>query len=498
MVRERSAPGAQAAPTHSVRPRPHRSVLTFAALSASLVPQALSAQREGRDDASGERPPVTAERLPVPSDLDKPRPFAESSLLPEWFDFGGRVQLRYEHIDGQFRPRNRFARSDDIFVSQTTVHVGAHSDLGAVFLEGLDARQFGAGTRSVVNAGVVDTFAILQGYGELELGRAFGGRHRIRAGRETLDLGSRRLVARQIYRNAIGSFTGLDWSWRAEDGTSDVRAFWTMPVRRLPEDLDSVLDNDVELDQENIDQQFFGVFSTRELPGRVRLELYAFGLYESMATHRELFTPGARLWRKPKVGELDFDVEAVVQLGNSRAVAGGRDLTHSASFVHAACGYTFAAPWDPNLRISYDFASGDRNRNDSENNRFDPLFGVPRPEYGPGGLYDALFRTNLSSPEVRCTLHPRDDVDAFVAWRGAWLASETDAWGITGVADPSGAAGNHVGQQVEVRIGWDVLPKELRFEIGGAYLIAGGFQKDAPNGRGSDTSFVYAQTAWTF
>jgi hypothetical protein len=84
-------------------------------------------------------------------------------------------------------------------------------------------------------------------------------------------------------------------------------------------------------------------------------------------------------------------------------------------------------------------------------------------------------------------------------YRPFWLASDTDAWTTSGLRDPTGNSGSFIGHQLEVRLRWDVLPGNTRFELGGAYLFAGEFIKNAPNAtyRG-DTVYGYLSLETTF
>jgi len=117
-----------------------------------------------------------------------------------------------------------------------------------------------------------------------------------------MNIGARRLVARNRFRNTINAFTGINAIWEGEDGAS-ARAFFTLPVQRRPNDAPSLRDNDVEFDQERKQVKFFGLFgSTSDLGAGVHAEAFAFGLDEAdgsdLATrNRELYTLGGRLFR---------------------------------------------------------------------------------------------------------------------------------------------------------------------------------------------------------
>ncbi|MEM7205142.1 MAG: alginate export family protein [Planctomycetota bacterium] len=418
---------------------------------------------------------------------------------PDWLRLDGEIQLRYEAIDSQFRGDPRLDHSDHLVVHRTALRAEARLEPVSLVAELIDARLYGAGFGSVVNDGASDAVDVLQGYAELRLSDGAAGEHRLRLGRWTVDLGGRRLVGRNIYRNTINAFTGVDWEWRGE--STGVRAFWSMPVERLPGDLPSLLDNDVELDRESLERQFMGVFVDHALTERSRLEVYAFALVEGdrLSRRREIVTPGARWRLRPAPGAVDAEVEVAWQLGKSRAAIGGPDLDHLACLHHAAVGYTLDAAWQPRLALAMDYASGDRRPDDGDQNRFDSLFGVPTQDFGPAGIFGAAGRANLLSPELRVGLRPSDAVALHAAWRAIWLADENDAWTTGGVRDATGAAAAHVGQQLDARLRWQAVPQTLTIDVGGAYLSAGGFrERAAPAGRRGDTVYGYLQAVLRF
>lgn len=289
------------------------------------------------------------------------------------------------------------------------------------------------------------------------------------AGRLTLDLGSRRLVARQESRNTVNAFTGLDLQWTSPRHDV-VRTFAVMPVVRLPSGPAELNDNRAELDRKNTDALFWAAFfQSRPLNARVTLEAYVLGLYErdsdiAPSSNRRLLTPGLRTLRPPAPGELDFQLEFMGQFGRSRASAAATDtadLEHLALSLHASSGFQFEVPWSPRVALQYDYASGDRAPDSNTNNRFDPLFCARRFDFGPVGLYGAIARSNMSSPGLRVEVRPHRMLDALAAYRLAWLASPRDGWTTAALRDPSGASGSFVGQQAETRVRWHMLPRNL-------------------------------------
>jgi len=429
-------------------------------------------------------------------------PWRIDDQLPSRLSLSLQSRLRYESLQDEFRVGTR--GDADILVLRTLLHgrfrVNDHLSLGA---ELEDSRAY---LQEIpVGSSIVNTVELLQAYVDLHFGgtggtgRPFDGRSRVRAGRITVDAGSRRLVARNRFRNTINGFTGIDWRWQGQD-ERELRAFWLLPVRRRPSNPKKTRDNEVRFDDESLNVQFWGLFAGGRLPGGHRGELYVYGLHEQdennrPTRNRRLFTPGFRLWKPPEMGHLDYLVESVLQVGKSRAsVTSRRDLDHFAFFEHAEAGWSFAAPWSPRLLAQVDYASGDDDPTDGRNGRFDTLFGARRFDFGPTGIYGPFARANLITPGLRLKLRPAKAVSSFVAVRPFWLAEDRDAWVGTGLRDPTGSSGRYLGTQVELRLRFDVLPGNVRIEGGFAHLFAGGFRHDVPgsNGQGSST-YGYVQ-----
>ena len=189
------------------------------------------------------------------------------------------VRPRFEAIGGQFRPIA--ARSDKLLSIRTTLAVDWHP--GAFFIGGevWDVRGYLTSNRTSARTGEVNAIEPIQAYVGYQFGDALGdgSSSRLTAGRFTQDLGARRLMARQRFRNTTNSFTGVKLDWSNARG-DEALAFWSMPQRRLPETAEGVRVNEIVLDHEGTDLQFFGASYTRAKIAGGTLQFYGFGLVE--------------------------------------------------------------------------------------------------------------------------------------------------------------------------------------------------------------------------
>lgn len=432
-------------------------------------------------------------------------PLHKALGAPDDLTIRGSFRMRIEGVDDQFRPAP--AASNDAFMSlRTILFAEYHAHRVKIGAELIDSRGYLQKATSSVGTGEVNALELSQAYLAIDLAQALGSgtQSSLTAGRFTMDAGSRRLIARNRFRNTINAFTGARLDWRDADGNS-LRLFWTMPQYRLPNQSARIRDNAVVWDRESPDLQFFGGSFTKSGVFGGTLELYGYGLTERDSSrlqtrNRHLFAPGIRFARKASAGRFDYDFEATYQTGHARATSAASDIADlpvSASFFHAEIGRAFAGAWSPRIAVQYDRASG----NDSSGSihRFDTLFGARRGEYGPTSLFGAVQRANLSSPAVRLEVAPDKRWDGFVAWRGLWLVSATDSFGSTGVRDLTGKSGRHAGNQFELRARYWLIPGIARLESGAAILLKGHFLKAAPNAPAQgNTRYGYMDLTFTF
>lgn len=149
--------------------------------------------------------------------------------------------------------------------------------------------------------------------------------------------------------------------------------------------------------------------------------------------------------------------------------------------------------------LQYDLASGDRDPNDLSIERFNTLFGARRFDFGPTGIYGPFARSNLDTAGVRVTLRPTQRLQAMLALGSFRLAEPRDAWVGVGLRDPSGAAGDSLGRQLEGSFIWDAVPDRLTLETGFALLAAGSFpERTAGAAFRGDSSYCYAALTTTF
>ncbi len=119
--------------------------------------------------------------------------------LPEWADVGLEHRLRYESLGNNFRTGR--PGSDQALALRTSLLGQIKTEPVGLLAEVLDSRQYLSDSGSAIDTTQVDALDLLQAHVAWNAGPLFnGGKHRFHIGRETLDLGNRRLVARNAYR----------------------------------------------------------------------------------------------------------------------------------------------------------------------------------------------------------------------------------------------------------------------------------------------------------
>ncbi|GAB5352497.1 alginate export family protein [Qipengyuania sp. 483] len=436
--------------------------------------------------------------------LPAPALAADDTEQGDGFSIEGSVRARVERIENEFRPGK--LPDETIWSSRTLVKAEYASGPVRFVGELQDARAYGIDPGSTAGISTVNALEPIQAYVAADLGEVAGSLNgSLQLGRFTMKQGSGRLVGRVGFSNVTTSFTGAQFAFEGVGGDK-ISAFWTMPQERRPSDTASIRDNEFELDREGTDLQLFGSHYQTKL-GRLgaTLELYGYGLLEDdrsdrATRNRRLYTPGLRFVRKPKQGAIDFDFEAAYQLGTirtSKAVTAPKQDV-SAWMLHAEVGHSLSSP-STGLHIAalFDAASGDGQGNDYT--RFDSLFGGRRSTFGQTANFGPLSFANIISPGLRLSAKPDKPIDGSVSARLAWLQSAKDSFAKTGVKDPSGSVGRFAGTQIEGSLGYWIVPKVLRFGLGGAYLSKGRFLEEAANAPATgDTRYVFSDVTFSF
>ena len=427
--------------------------------------------------------------------------------LPDWLNASLEFRARYESLDTPWAKGQTGSQYQ--IPLQTVLWMEANYQALRVGFEFWDARQYGTKEGQTLNNTMVDSADFPQIYAALWTLNLFdtGLGAEVKGGRMTLDLGSRRLVARNNFRNTTNSFTGVLFRLRDPASAWQVQVFGNQPVQRLPDQATDLLHNDYAWDQEQKNTVFAGIFAEAfKLPWNTSGELYLYYLGEnpSSSNNRRLFTPGFRWFKQPKKGEFDFEGESAAQTGNrydniydAKNKSTKMDVSVEAFMEHIQFGYTFDLPWDPRLVMQYDYVTGGTTSGTSKS--FDTLYGARRWEYGPTGILGLFARNNINSPGTRVFIVPLRNVTAFAAYRAWWMANSTASWSPANLIDPTGNSGDFLGHTVELTARWD--PHEnLGIEGGWTYFMKGNFARNAPNAPSNhdNVNYVYVQTELRF
>lgn len=446
----------------------------------------------------------------APAEAEEPFRLHAALDAPAWLKLEGETRLRYEALDGQFRAGG--AGGDQLLAARTLLLAEADGGPVAVGLELQDSRGALDDSGTPLSTSIINPLDVLQAYLRFDLDGAFGTKAAsLKLGRQTLDIGSRRVIERVDMANAIFSYTGAYWR-SVSQGGDEFHAVAFVPVGRQPADRDSLGEDQLSADEEQWGRFGWGVhYRAADVLGAaapdIWAEAYVYGLQErdtraNPTPNRDYVQPGFRIYRAPKAGRWDLEIEAARRTGSRRATSSAADeadLDVSAAFATATLGYTFDHPWRPRAALDHYYASGDEDPTDGRFDQFERLFGSRRTDLGNTGIHGPLTPANLSAPGARVEIAPGKRFDARLAYKAAYLAEARDQWVIARVQDRSGQSGRFIGHTLDARVRAWLRPDSLRLEIGASALITGRFAEEAPNAaRQGDTLFGYIQATQSF
>lgn len=431
---------------------------------------------------------------------------------PDWLTLKGESRIRYETLDGQFRAGRQ--GSDQLLALRSLLLAEADTGPVSFGLELQDSRTYLADAGTPLSSSIANPLDILQLYARTDalpglLGPASGSE--LYLGRLTVSIGSKRQIERVDYANVIKSYTGAHLISRHPRG-DELHLLYVSPTARFPDTRPGLDDNEVSGDEEQWGRRIWGVHYRRAdllpaiAPG-LWGEVFVYGLEERDTSDvptpdRAYVSPGARLYRKPEAGHWDVDVEGALRRGTRYATSNPADsqsLDVDAGMLFAALGYTWDAPWQPRFALEYYYASGDDDPGDLAFDQHERLFGSRRSDLNNTSIHGPLTPANLSAPGFRIEVKPDRRWDARLYYHAAYLASETDAWVIAGLRDPTGQSGDFIGHTIDTRARYWVIPDSLRLELGASALLYGNFARNVPGGPdGDQTLFSYAQLTLTF
>ena len=405
---------------------------------------------------------------------------------PTWLSLSFEQRTRYEHLTNSFRLNTSGTEKHFSLRTRLKLEVGKENRPVRFLLELQDSRVFYEEEKLYAARSHINEIDFLQAQLQFQP-HGFPSRNmksQLTVGRFTMDLGKRRLVARNNMRNTTNAFDGFSWTLTGNKEWT-LYTFLTRPV---------VIDS-YSLDTSGRRYFWGAYFKSTHFP-RFLLDVYYFGLHdvENSENRKRLTTLGGRLYRIPASGDVDYEIESAVQ--------SGKNVTedHAAWLFHGELGFSFRTSWRPRLSLYYDFASGDCDPEDGKSNRFDTLYGARSFEYPPTGIYGPIYRTNIETPGMGMELTPFEGLTITISYRELRLASAQDTWVGSGLQDLTGESGKSLGQNFEIR-GRYRANSHLIIESGYARFFKGSYLELVPDSpRTADSNFFYisVETKATF
>lgn len=408
----------------------------------------------------------------------------------------GSMRTRFEALDGQYRASG--SQSDQQITTRALLKAEYNFDSVSLVTEVMNANVFLTDGDSTLNSSMANAFEPLQAYFSIRP----DSETRLTLGRHTLDLGSRRLVGRNEFRNTSNTFLGVLLERNFHED-SRLTLFYNSPAILQPASREALRTHESELDEHSSALQFWGVHVETMGPRKGLVETYVYGLDESDSNsratpNRQLKTVGFR-YQSAYRNNWRIGGELIYQWGTRKADSSPLSISSldvRAGVLHLETARRVSAGHQ--LRFAFDVVSGDRSSTDRSYNRFDAIYGPTVPDFGFVGLYGAVSRANLIAPEARWT-YSTDGWNLLVAYRPMWLASKTDSFGRSGIRDVDGGSGRFAAQQLHSRLRLNPNPSRWSSEFGLALLRAEEFLQKTPTSTGNrNTVYTYGSLSYRF
>jgi len=397
-----------------------------------------------------------------------------------WVSIGGEIRVRGEAWDGfGFSDAN----DDEFLLQRLHLHADMHaSEHWRVFIEGrfntVTDRDLPGGRRDALDADYGDFWNTFIEYitetNSTELS--------LRVGRQELQYGKQRLISPLDWANNRRIFDGVVLKIAGQDSPWTFDAFITQPV----------IEERRSFNDTNDDIVFGGVYFTRALPDcGVNMDAYLLAFDSSAGMYdNERYTVGGRLFGAvPTIENLTFEIEGAYQFGDM----GEEDV--SAWMVTAEATYTFAdcnmKPW---VTLGFDYASGDSDPTDGDNETFNQLFPLAHAYLG---FADVTGRQNIMDYRLTVGFWP---IAKKLRFRGdihlLQLADDMD-----GLYSAGGAMTRPAGTEDEVGTEIDItalykINAHADVVVGYSHVSAGDYIEET--GPDDDIDFFFAQFGFTF
>jgi hypothetical protein len=412
-----------------------------------------------------------------------------------WLDVGLDYRTRFEFRHNDLRRPESYSK-DYPFLLRTRAYIGIKNiiDPVRIVFELEDARRVN-GNYPLDNRDV-NTFELIQGYGEVHFKKAFGtdarGNDRpffLRGGRQSFEFLDRRLIGLNQWRNTTNNFLGFRAALGQDKNDWQIDLLGLKPITRIID----------KFDTPNKDQWFWAAIGHwRKWSDVITIEPYYIALRQRASDangerFRMIHGTGLRLFGWVGETGLNYEFTGIYQFGKDRV-----DVKQKAYMVTSEIGYTFTdSKWKPRFSAYFGYVSGDKNPNDKVNNRFERYFGFAR----PWSSDDYVVPENIITPKIKVEFEPVKGLKIDGGYSFFWIASSTDRFnnllsGNSFNRDQTGNSGNFLGHGLDARARFNITPY-IAANIGYTHFTMGEFvqkRQQTANGEFSKNSdFTYLE-----